>query len=85
MLPNSPKVTERERERDRERERESKRERDRQTDTETETERERERVRDRIKRISEKKRETAGEIVWNRKNQEDKKEIAKHRYERQRE
>ena len=38
-----------------------------------------------MKRISEKKRETEGEIVWNRKNQEDKKEIATHRYERQRE
>ena len=30
-------------------------------------------------------RETQGEIEWKRKNQEDKKVIAKHRYERQRE
>ena len=35
--------------------------------------------------MREKKRETEGEIVWNRKNQEDKKEISTHRYERQRE
>ena len=31
-----------------------------------------------------KKRETEGEIVWKRMVQEDKKEIARHRYERQR-
>ena len=33
--------------------------------------------------MREKKRETEGEIVWRRKNKEDKKEIATHRYERQ--
>ena len=33
--------------------------------------------------MRENKRETEGEIVWKRKNQEDKKEIAIHRYERQ--
>ena len=35
--------------------------------------------------MREKKRETEGEIEWNSKNEEDKKEIAIHRYERQRE
>ena len=35
--------------------------------------------------MREKKRETEGEIVWRRKNQEDRKEIATLRYERQRE
>ena len=35
--------------------------------------------------MKEKKREPEGEIVWKRRIQEDKKEIAKHRYERQRE
>ena len=35
--------------------------------------------------MSEKKREPEGEIVWRRKNQGDKKEIATHRYERHRE
>ena len=35
--------------------------------------------------MREKKRETEGEIVWRRNNQEDKKEIATHRYESQRE
>ena len=35
--------------------------------------------------MSEKKRETEVEIVWNSKNQENEKEIATHRYERQRE
>ena len=35
--------------------------------------------------MRQKKRETEGEIVWNRKNQEDKKEISIHRYEKQRE
>ena len=34
--------------------------------------------------MREKKREPEGEIVWRRKNQEDKKEIVTHRYERQR-
>ena len=34
--------------------------------------------------MTEKKRETEGDIVWKRKNQEDKKEIATHSYERQR-
>ena len=38
-----------------------------------------------IKRIRKKKRETEGEIVWRRKNQEDKKEIPTQCYERQRE
>ena len=38
--------------------------------------RKRERVRKGIKRIREKKSEAEGEIVWRRKNQEDKKEIA---------
>ena len=33
----------------------------------------------------EKKRETEIEIAWKRKNQEDKKEVVTHRYERQRE
>ena len=32
-----------------------------------------------------KKREAEGEVVWKRRIQEDKKEIATHRYERQRE
>ena len=32
-----------------------------------------------------KKRETEGEIPWKRKNQEDKKEVATHSYERQKE
>ena len=36
-------------------------------------------------RMTEKKREPEGEIVWRRKNQEDKKEIVTHCYERQRE
>ena len=35
--------------------------------------------------MREKKRETEGEIVWKRKNQEEKKEIVTHRIERQRE
>ena len=35
--------------------------------------------------MREKKMEPEGEIVWRRKNQEDKKEIARHRHERQRE
>ena len=35
--------------------------------------------------MREKKRETQGEIVWRRKNQEDRKEIETLRYERQRE
>ena len=35
--------------------------------------------------MREKKREPEGEIVWRRKNQEDKKEIVTQRYERQRE
>ena len=34
--------------------------------------------------MREKKGEAKGEIVWRRKNQEDKKEIATHRYERER-
>ena len=34
--------------------------------------------------MRERKRETEGEIVWKRVVQEDKKEIAAHRYERQR-
>ena len=33
--------------------------------------------------MREKKRETEGAIVWKRKNQEDEKERARHRYERQ--
>ena len=33
--------------------------------------------------MREKKREAGGQIVWRRKKQEDKKEIAIHRYERQ--
>ena len=47
-------------------------------------ERERE-SRERIKRMREKKRKAEGEVVWRRQNQEDKKEMATHRYERQRE
>ena len=35
--------------------------------------------------MREKKREAEGEAVWGRKNREDKKEMATHRYERQRE
>ena len=35
--------------------------------------------------MREKKRETEGEIAWKMKNQEDKKEVATHSYERQRE
>ena len=35
--------------------------------------------------MREKKRDPEGEIVWRRKNHEDKKKIAVHRYERQRE
>ena len=35
--------------------------------------------------MREKEREPEGEIVWRRNNQEDKKEIVIHRYERQRE
>ena len=34
--------------------------------------------------MREKKRQAKGEIVWRRMIQEDKKEIARHRYERQR-
>ena len=47
---------------------------------ERERETERERVREGIKRVREKKWEADGEIVWRRKNQEAKKEIATHRY-----
>ena len=35
--------------------------------------------------MREKKRETEGDIAWKRKNQEDKKEVLTHRYERQKE
>ena len=35
--------------------------------------------------MREKKRETEGEIPWKRKNQKDKKEVATHRHDKQRE
>ena len=59
---------------------------DRQKTTKRDRERKRERELERgLKEQARKKRETEGEIVWNKKNQEDEKEIATHRYERQRE